>query len=201
MAKAEPRVPRRRGRPKADNTALIDDVLVEWLRSGGADGRNLDQAVRAVAEHAREEGHTRKARRERIRDALADMWTEEMMQRAIDAVEQRGIAVPAWARDKLAEAQRRNREWEARLAARHGRQIKVIEGQLRVLDDRYDEKVAEAERVRRLVEFSDFFRLDDMPALMVADLLAACEDLVESARATRFRVLAAAYDPAQRRKK
>src|SRR3954447_15122720 len=65
MAKAAEEPPRRRGRPKADNTALITDTLVHWLRIGGPGERGLARAVRDIADPdrvKREKGSTQSLR-------------------------------------------------------------------------------------------------------------------------------------------
>jgi hypothetical protein len=116
---------RARGRPKVDDCALLGDVLVAWLRTGGPRAHGLDRAVRDIATPARAlKEHpivAVKRLRARLRRALREMDTERMMLLAIQAAEARAVAVPEWARAELAEAEQRRREWEAAFAADPGR--------------------------------------------------------------------------------
>jgi hypothetical protein len=89
MAKAKDAVPRPAHRPKKDNTDLVIDFWVEWLR----DRRPRDEAIRAVAtaDRAKQERITVKTLRERVRAALDDeliSWPQ-----LFEVAQQRGVAV------------------------------------------------------------------------------------------------------------
>jgi hypothetical protein len=173
MAKSGMPIPRRPGRPEADNRVLIDDTLAEWVQTGGPNGQGLDQAVRVVctADRAlREHVNRVKSLRKRVRDALAYMGREEMLLRAVDVARERGILVPQWLSVELAETQHRNREIKAELAANPEIQRLIQEWEATIAAAnqplaRYNavlrRQQAEADRVRRLTAFCVAF---DVPA-------------------------------------
>lgn len=129
MAKATAGLPRRRGRPNVDNTDLVTDVLVEFMRSGAPSPEDLDRAIRAVADaRATRESTEKKSMRERTRGALRDMEINWL--RVFEVAEERGVAVPRWLPNPP-----------------------KIHPKLQRVADHYAERQVEAEHMRRLMAF------------------------------------------------
>jgi hypothetical protein len=188
MAKAPAAFPRGRGRPNADNTALFDDILVEWVRTGGPYGRGLDQAVRAVVTQDSAGRVKVKSLREGLRTWVKRVDGEKMMLRAIAVAQERGVPLPEWLNAELAETQRRNRASEVALDAEPER---LVQGRSDAIDntnqflERRARRLAEAEpegdRLRQLVAFIRAFdqRLPlDTPISTIHQLFTECDALI-----------------------
>jgi len=190
MAKAPVALPRRRGRPKSDNTALFDDILVEWVRTGGPYGRGLDQAVRAVVtrDSAGRVDLKVKSLREGLRTWVKRVDGEKMMLRAIAVAQERGVPLPQWLNSELAEIQRRNRASEVAIDAEPHR---LVQDSNHAIDDanpfleqrvrRLAEAEPEANRLRQLVAFIRAFddRLPlDTPISTIEQLFTECDALI-----------------------
>jgi hypothetical protein len=194
MAKDGDDVARRPGRPKADNSELLDDILVAWLRIGGPKGLNLDRAIAEVVTDTRaSQAHvTAKHLRERLRAALNDMFSEDMLLRAMALAEQRGVPVPGWARGELAEIQRHNREFEAAIAAvpAPAASMAVLARSLAAittLPPGLMREIDQAHQVQRLMAFYRAFDnlLPDMldrPISELARLFALCGEFIAETR-------------------
>lgn len=190
MAKAPAALPRGRGRPNADNTALFDDILVEWVRTGGPYGRGLDQAVRAVVtqDSAGRVNLKVKSLREGLRTWVKRVDGEKMMLRAIAVAQERGVPLPEWLNAELAETQRRNRANEV---AVDGEPDRLVQDGNHAIDntnqflERRARRLAEAEpegnRLRQLVAFIRAFdhRLPlDTPISTIDRLFTECDALI-----------------------
>lgn len=190
MAKAPAGSPRGRGRPSPDTTALFDDILVEWVRTGGPYGRGLDQAVRAVVtqDSAGRVDLKVKSLREGLRTWVKRVDGEKMMLRAIAVAQERGVPLPEWLNAELAQTQRRNRASDVALDAEPER---LMQGRDQAIDntnqflERRARRLAEAEpegnRLRQLVAFIRAFdhRLPlDTPISTIDQLFTECDALI-----------------------
>jgi hypothetical protein len=113
--------PRRRGRPKIDNTKLLNDVLMRWLEVGAPDGRNLDRATREIAAtNAKSRRTTEKSLRDQLSRAMRDTWpdTIKRLRAAIDVSQQQGAKVPHWVPVKLRALEQRESAAKPPWAAR-----------------------------------------------------------------------------------
>jgi hypothetical protein len=87
----------RRGRPKADNSALITEVLLEWLGMGSPSILLLQDAVRQVAkERAKNFGVEPKSLRERINKAFREIGLENRFQLATEVANGHQRPIPEW---------------------------------------------------------------------------------------------------------
>jgi hypothetical protein len=147
--------PRRRGRPKIDNTKLFNDVLMRWLEVGAPDGRNLDRATREIAAaNAKGRGTTEKSLRDQLSRAMKNTWpdTIKLLRAAIDVSQKRGVKVPRWAPAKLRALEQREREFRRRGAHDPEAQRRMqaaldLMAKLKRQQDEMRPRIEEAERV------------------------------------------------------
>jgi hypothetical protein len=189
--------PRRRGRPKIDNTKLFDDVLMCWLEVGAPDGHNLDRATRQIAAaNAKGRGTTEKGLRDQLSRAMRDTWpdTIKLLRAAIDVSQQQGAKVPHWVPVKLRALERREcaaePPWSARfpevwriqqaLRDRYCRIVSKIPPvyimRMAAIERWQDEmlgKIEEAERERRrrvntfVRAFDDLLGPEELPTMII----------------------------------